>query len=87
MNSILAGVVIGLVYALGWWRGSLWGAPRLRELRDRADAAAVAALRRAVAAEKVVAALKGECWCDFGTGNPVYRDHTAACKAAQALRL
>jgi len=26
---------------------------------------------------------RGECWCQKGIGNPMYQEHTEACKKAQ----
>lgn len=25
------------------------------------------------------------CWCEFGVGNPMFHDHTAACKQARQV--
>lgn len=27
----------------------------------------------------------GDCWCEFGMGNPMYKDHTNACKETQKV--
>lgn len=60
----------------------------LEEYRDMCDQHGAELEKAQARVAKLVEALwslrNTECWCDMGIGNPMYRDHSAACKAVFA---
>ncbi len=78
MNPILAGVILALVYALGWWRGKTVGNPDLVQRLKAMDAASCAALKRAVKVETELEARR-EVWSEqYRRAVQAGDDHTQA---------